>query len=261
MTVRTFVLLWFAASTASAQLNPRATVVIGAGRAGNWETSIAVTNTDTEVMFVRLTPELRGCALCPDPSYATTTAIAPGATLVFPSLPGLAPPFNGPQAVYVTTSLTSPYPVVSAVVADKAGACERSLTLSGLPLDLAFARGDLVFPGLGKGGDKYSNLIMAVDPPTGPPDLSETTINVAVRDKLGTEVARRAYLVRSPSAVTIVDLFRELGVQSLEDGSVWLSAVPSSQGGTGRSFAAVMTVVEPHRALAVHGTRLAVEMR
>jgi len=114
---------------------------------------------------------------------------------------------------------------------------------------------------VGKGVNRYSNLIMAVDPPTGPPDRSETTVNVVVRDNLGTEVARGAYLVRSPSAVTIVDLFRELGVQSVEDGSVWLSAVPLSQGGTGRSFAAVMTVVEPHRALAVHGTRLPVEMQ
>ncbi len=258
MRLRDLALVWLASATASAQmLNPTGTLVLGAGKAGNWDTSIAVTNVDSEPLDIRIRPWLRCCSLCSCPQYAIAT-VEPLATYVLSALPELPPPYEGPQAVYVASALSARRPVVSAVVADQAGACERSMSLPGLPLDLAFAPGDLVFAGVGRATGRYSNLIMTVDPPTGPPEFTETSVRVVVRDSAGTELATSTYSVTSDSAVVIVDVLRDLGVSTLDNGSVRLSVVLPQSGGTGVRFAAVMTVVEPHRALAVQGTRVAV---
>jgi hypothetical protein len=256
MKAATVALVWaFGASTAVAQMiEPDGVLVLGAGKAGSWNTSITVTNVGTDPLDVRIGPNL-GCGpfggTCG--TYASAT-IAPFATFVLPEIPE-SPYFSGPQAVYVRHGIAARVPVVSAVVADLGGSCERSMTLVGLGRAVAFSPGDLLFSGINRDSSQYSNLILAIRPPTGAPWFDETEVRVGVRDSAGVEVGAATYQVTSNGAVVVVDFLRELGILNLADGSVTLSE-ESTQNPSYSTFEGIITAVEPTRAFAIQGTRV-----
>jgi hypothetical protein len=238
-------------------IEPDGVLVLGAGKAGNWDTSISVTNVGPDPIDVRIGPNL-GCGpLGGTCGTYTSATIGPFGTFVLPSIPD-SPFFTGPQAVYVRHGIAARVPVVTAVVADRAGACERSMTLEGLGRATAFSPGDLVFAGVRRSSDQYANLILAVRPPGGAPWFSETEVRATVRDATGAEVGTSTYRVTSEGAVTVADFLHELGVLSLEAGSVTLSEA-SVQNPTVSSFEGVITLVEPTRALAIRGARVSTQ--
>lgn len=246
----------FVASTAFAQMiELDGVLVLGAGKAGGWDTSISVTNVGPDPLDIRIGPN-RACGpLGGNCGTYVITTIGPFATFVLPSIPD-TPHFEGPQAMYVRHGIAARVPTVSAVVADTEGACERSMSLPGLGRAVAFAPGDLVFSGVSRDSGQYANLILAVRPPGGAPYFSETEVRASVRDSGGVEIGAAIYRVTSDGAVVVVDFLRELGILSLESGSVTVSET-SPQNPSVSSFEAVVTVVTPTRALAVQGTRVA----
>lgn len=261
MKVVRILVLWIAAASAYAQMLPlRGTLILGAGKAGSWDTSIAVTNVDPDPLFVEIGPNLAcnvfgfGCG-----TYTETT-IESGSTIVLTQLPDI-PGFDGPQAVYVRSSTIQRPPVASALVSDRSGECERSMSLPGVSMSDAFAPGDLVFSGISRNGEQYSNLIMSVSPPTGSPLFAQTEVHVSVRDAGGVEVGAGDYRVTAgiddrgvqTSARVVTDFLRDLGIDDLDYGSVRLSPkLP----GAGSSFAGVITVVGSKRAIAIQGARV-----
>lgn len=249
-------MLWTVTTSAAAQLPPtRGALILGAGRAGKWNTSIAVTNVDQSPLDIDIRANYCPFLGCYG-AYVSST-IAPSATFVLPAIPdSTVPGQNGPQAVYVISSSLARPPVVSAQVSDGGVACERSSPLPVLTLDEAFVAGALVFAGIGRSADQYANLILAVDPPQVPIRTS-ANVRVSVRDSAGNEVGTAVYEVTSDSAVVAQDFLRELGVQSLEAGSMWLSVIPPLAGGPGYPVTAVIALVEPGRLTVIQGSRVA----
>src|SRR5690348_10434114 len=102
--------------TLFAQVPQLATVILGAGRAGSWDTRIAVTNFDPHPIHVIVTaqPDRSACGVSTCNDFAETT-IAAQATFVLASIPDpLQPGFsNAPQAVYVLSPSDQNAPAVS----------------------------------------------------------------------------------------------------------------------------------------------------
>lgn len=246
----------FGGSLAVAQMLPLdGVLVLGGGKAGSWDTSISVTNVLPTPIDIRIGPN-NGC----DPwfggscgVYARAT-IAPFATYVLASIPD-NPYFFGPQALYVRHAASVAAPVVTAVVTDVGGTCERSMTLHGLSSAVSFLPGDLVFSGVTTNGEQYANLVLAILPPGGAPYSSEADVRVTIRDASGVEVGTTNYHITSDGAVVVVDFLSELGIPSFEGGSVTLSDA-SPRGTCCSNFEGLITLVSPIRALAIQGTRV-----
>src|SRR5438045_1179113 len=107
----------FLAATALGQTAERATVILGAGRAGSWDTRIAVTNDDLNPIDVVVTaqPDRVSCGASPCNDLAATTIPGHG-TFVLASIPDPAQPgfSNAPQAIYVLSPSDQNAPAVSA---------------------------------------------------------------------------------------------------------------------------------------------------
>jgi len=234
-------------------------LVLGAGKGGTWDTALSVTNVLPTPLDVIIGPN-NGCGpfggTCADFAQAT---IAPFATFVLPSIPDSAY-FSGPQALYVRhlPGFGSFAPVVTAIVSDRSGNCERSMTLHGLNNKQAFLPGDLVFSGVNTDGDQYANLMLAILPPGGAPFHSEADVLVTIRDVAGVLVGTKTYHITSDGAVIVVDFLSGLGLPSLESGSVTLSdASPTSN--VFSNFEGLITLVSSDRALAVQGVRVPIQ--
>ena len=235
-------------------IEPDGVLILGAGKAGPWDTSISVSNVGPDPLDVRIGPNL-GCGpLGGTCGTYTLATIAPFATFVLPQIPD-NPYFSGPQAVYVRHGIAARVPVVTAVVTDHGDGCERSMTLRGLGRGVAFSPGDLLFSGVSTNSDQYANLMLAIRPPGGAPWFDETEVRVIVRDASGAEVGTATYRVTSDGALVVVDFLGDIGILSLEGGSVTLSET-SVQSPSFSSFEALITVVGPARALAIQGTRV-----
>jgi hypothetical protein len=149
MKVACMLVLGAVALPAAGQTAPwRATAIVGAGKAGSWDTSIAVTNLDVVVpLEIIITTQLNrdpGCVPSPCNDVANTT-IPPLGTFVLDSIPPSAAPTasNGPQAFYVLSSPLQPAPAVSAFICDTAAACDRGFAVSAAPFSVAFDWRDL----------------------------------------------------------------------------------------------------------------------
>jgi hypothetical protein len=158
---------------------------------------------------------------------------------------------NGPQAFYVLSSLLQPAPAVSAFVGDEASACQRGFALGAAPFSTAFDWHDLYFPIVDRDVTGHMNLMIVTDPGSARP----LSLGVTARDGLGNVVGEQSYEVSATAPMFIVDVLRELGVSNLSGGSIQLSEFFIPNNFPVVSYAAVLTTVEPARAMSVQGTR------
>lgn len=251
-------LLGAVAVPAVGQMAPsRATAIVGAGRAGSWNTSIAVTNLDFYPLSIIITTtennRAADCSLTSCNDYVNTT-IPPHGTFILPSIPPpLNPNFSSePQAFYVLSSLLQPAPAVSAFVSDEASACRRGFALWTAPFGAAFDWGDLYFPNVSGDIARHVNLLIVSDPGSARP----LSIGVTALDGLGNALGSQSYEVTGTTPLFIIDLLRELGVSSLDGGSIQLSEFFIPNNFPVVSYAAALITVEPDRATSVQGTRL-----
>lgn len=244
----------FLAGSILGQTAQRATVILGAGRAGSWDTRIAVTNTDPDPIHVILTaqPDRSTCGASPCNDFAETT-IAAQATFVLASIPDPPPPgfSNAPQAVYVLSPSDQTAPAVSAAAFDSASDCGRETTLQVLPLSDAFNPGDLFFPGTRRGDGTYANLIVTLDPSAPAPSF----VGVGIVTPDGNLINAGDYDLDPGQTLLVQDVVAAFGVDSLDGGAIWLSKffIPNRFEFT--PFAATVTQVEPGRVSTVMGTR------
>lgn len=245
------------ASGLIAQSTPaRVTAILGAGKAGSWDTAISVTNVESlHALPIVITAQYRSTLECPSTpcnDYASAT-IPPFGSFDLPAIPD--PPdssfSNRPQVFYVLYPQAQAAPAVIAVAADSTSACGRSDTLPALLFEEAFALPDLVFSGARRNSARYVNLLVAADPHL----QTLLPVTVAAADGNGFPAGNSTFLSVPPgSSVLIVDVLGQLGVTSLESGSLRVSWTPPDFL-TLQSFAAVMTIVEPDRVTAVRGIR------
>ncbi|HEX4441788.1 MAG TPA: hypothetical protein VH854_17065 [Thermoanaerobaculia bacterium] len=241
------------------QTPQRATVILGAGRAGSWDTRISITNTDANPIAVLVTtqPDRSACvvAACTDLAQATI----PGqGTFVLPSIPDPLhpgvdprPPIStSPQSMYVLSPADQKAPSVSAVAFDAASSCGRMTTLQVLPFERAFNYGDIVFSGISRGDGRYANLILTLDPFA----TDVKSVGVGVADANGSILWEQQFELAPGVSIMLVDVLAALGVESLDGGSIRLSRffIPNSYDFT--KYTATVTMVEPDRVSTVNGT-------
>ncbi len=246
--------LGLVATAGWAQTATRTTVILGAGRAGTWDTEISVTNTDFRALDVLITGQFDrspcGLQACNDFAEAT---VAPFGTLVVPSLsrPDAPALSDVPQALYVFSASNQKPPAVSATAYDTTSSCGRIVTLQVLPLDEAFNAGDLYFPGASRSTGRYANLIVTLDPRASAPQ----DVGVAVADGQGNMLFVNRYEIAPGATLFVKDVIAALGVDSVENGSIHLSRffLPHSFDFT--PYAATVTLLEPGRVHVVTGRR------
>jgi len=236
-----------AAAMVRAETAQRATVILGAGLAGSWDTRISITNVDFNPMTVVVTTQLDRAGCAATPCHDLAQAVIPGhGTFVLSSFPDPGPP----QAVYVLSPGDQKAPAVSAVAFDTSSSCGRMTTLQALPFDVAFNYGDVFFPGVSRGGGRYANLMLTLDPAA----TDHKLIGVGVADAGGNLVWAGQFELAPGESRMLVDVLATLGVESLDGGTIWLSRffVPNSYDFT--RYTATVTMVEPDRVSTVTGT-------
>jgi hypothetical protein len=99
---------------------------------------------------------------------------------------------------------------------------------------------------------RHLNLLIVSDPGSARP----LSIGVTALDGLGNTLGSQSYEVPGTTPLFIVDLLRELGVSSLNGGSILLTEFYIPNNFPVVSYAAALITVEPDRATSVQGTRL-----
>ncbi|HEX4439590.1 MAG TPA: hypothetical protein VH854_05940 [Thermoanaerobaculia bacterium] len=245
---------FLAAAGLRAQTPERATVILGAGRAGSWDTRISVTNADFNPIHVIFTaqPDRSSCSAAPCNDFAETTIPGHG-TFVLESIPEpLQPGFsNAPQALYVLSPSDQNAPAVSAAAFDSASDCGRQTTLQVLALGDAFNPGDMFFPGIRRDGGSYANLIVTLDASA----AARSFVGVGIVTPEGDLINAGDYDLDPGQTLLIQDVVGAFGIESLDGGAISLSKffIPNRYEFT--PFAATVMQVEPGRVATVTGAR------
>jgi hypothetical protein len=221
-----------------------ATTILGAGRAGAWDTKIVITNVDSQPLPIVITTQPYATSACASPpcNILAATTIPPLGMFILPSIPEATDPAftTTPQAVYVLSPAhlrPIPFlkrPAVTALAADSGVACNRSVALPVIADQLISTNG-VVLP-IDRSTDSYVNLILMQRLS---PDPAQFLVEVF--DESGSEIGRTSYSMSAgqPNLI-IVDLFRQLGLGELEHASIHVFAEPQVVATT---FTAIATMV------------------
>lgn len=229
------------------------TTILGAGRAGTWDTKIVIANVSSQPLPITVTTQPYVTSTCPSPpcNILAATTIPPLGMFILPSIPGTTDPAftTTPQAIYVLSPavLFSERPAVTALATDSGVACNRSVALPVIADQLISTNG-VVLP-IDRSTDSYVNLILMQRLNPDP-----ALFVVEVFDESGSEVGRTSYSMSAgqPNLI-IVDLFRQLGLGELEHASIHVSAEPQVVATT---FTAIATMVSHDGVQLVPSTRI-----
>lgn len=246
---------WLAALCGLGQSGSRATVILGAGRAGNWDTQIGVTNTDFHDLDVVITRQFDR-STCPESctDYASVT-IPFRSTFVLPGIPDS--PDTAPSALYVLSSETQAGPAVSAFAYDSATDCGRVATLAVMDMNDAFNAGDLFFTDITREWPNHANLLLTIDPRSTRP----TDVGVEVFDAAGNVQFAATFAIPVGSGLSLEDVVGLLGIDRVLNGSIRLTKFPYPNVFDFTPYAATVTAVEPGSVHTVSGRRNRIDLQ
>lgn len=248
-------LLGIASSGAIGQVLPpqtMATAILGAGKAGAWDTKIVVSNVSNHPIPVTLTTQPFASSTCPSPpcNILAAPTIPPMGTFVLPSIPASSDPglSSDPQAVFVLSPavLFSERPAVTAFVMDGGASCNRSAALP-VVAD-PFSASPIVLP-IDRDLTTHVNLILmkALGP-------DPAVLFVEIFDGFGTQVGYKGYeMTTEQPSLVLVDILSQLGLGALQRGSVHVNAAGQI---SPTLFTAIATVVGANGVHVVQGTRI-----
>jgi len=229
-----------------------ATVILGAGRAGAWDTKIVVANVSTQQLPITIATQPYVASTCPTPpcNILAAATIPPLGMFTLPSFPESSDPASSnPQAVFVLSPavLFSERPAVTALATDGGVTCNRAAALPVVP-DNPFTTNAVVLP-IDRSLANYVNLILMQRLGPDPAFLS-----VDAFDASGAKVGSGSYsMTTEQPSVVVVDVLNQLGLGTLERGSIHVYAAPQP---FPTVFTAVATIVGVDGVQVVQSTRV-----
>jgi hypothetical protein len=229
--------LAMAAAALPALLFADSLVIAGAGFAGKWDTEVDIANVSSNPIQVTLS--IQGLPLavpCPPNCPGKTYDVPARGTITVRASDFIGSIYPGPQMVRVETAQGGPLPVVHARSVSSLSTSEfAELTVVRSSTIEAMAVPVLVFPGVVRNGNTYSNLILEALGGAG------ATVEVELVDASGTSLGTNTYVIpgeSTSSAFTLVDVAKQFGTDLLPLGQVRATMVS----GTGVLWGALSTI-------------------
>jgi hypothetical protein len=230
---------WCGLAVAAAVLPERlladSLLIAGAGFVGRWDTELDIANVSDAQVDVRVS--ILGLPLaipCPPNCTEQTYPVPARGTITVRASDFLGAIYPGPQMVRVEALEGAPLPVVHARAVGGSD-CEFAELPVVRDTSAALAAGELVFPGVARGGGRYSNLILEVM--DGPPATAQLELFDGTGHSFGPRVVPIPGEVTS-AAFTLVDVAAFFGVATLDLGQVRVRQI----GGTGTVWGVLTTI-------------------